>query len=261
MVNVARPVFNLFFRQMALALAIWLSTAAAVSAEPLTFSYFDRPPYYYTSESGDPGGFLFERTRNILQEAGGELNFIASTPYRILYVLRHATVPHCSIGWFKTAERELFAKFSEPIYRNQALLLLTSKTLQHKFPARTKLRDIFSDQQLTIARMGEFTYGRFVDDLLGELTPKSVFFTGNQSALLQAVADQRADYMLVAPEEIEMLARSVGLPIEELVTIKLADIPVGNLRYLMCSQAVSDETITQLNAAINKLYPLSSKEQ
>jgi hypothetical protein len=52
-----------------------------------------------------------------------------------------------------------------------------------------------------------------------------------------------------------MLISSSGLPKNEFITLPLVGLPVGNLRYLMCGQGVSDETIQQLNAAIDKLYP------
>jgi len=45
------------------------------------------------------------------------------------------------------------------------------------------------------------------------------------------------------------------LPEEEFVKISLDEIPSGNLRFLMCGQAVSDILIEQLNVAIEKLYP------
>jgi len=239
-------------------LVLFLTVAAAGDAASLTVSYFERPPYYFTDTTGTPAGFLYERTRNILEEAGVDADFISSTPYRILYVIQHATVPHCSTGWFKNPERELFAKFSEPIYRDQALVLLTSKAQRKQIGAKKSLtlREVFSRRQLAMARMSEFSYGDAVDKLLGELVPKSIFLSGQQSSLLQAVVDQRAAYMLVAPEEIDMLITSTGMRPKDFVSIQLTDLPAGNLRYLMCNQAVADETLLLLNEAIRKLYPV-----
>lgn len=247
-------------RILCLILACWLAAVAVGAAAPLTISYFERPPYYYTTAAGKPAGFLVARTQKVLEAAGIEAKYISLTPYRIIYTLHHATASHCSIGWFKNAERELFAQFSDPIYQNLSLVLLTDKARQKRFASLTTLREVFSHHELTMARMAEFSYGTFVDNLLRELTPKSVFFTGNQNALLQAIVDKRASYMLVAPEEINMLARSIGMTTRDFVSFKLEDIPAGNLRYLMCNQGVDDETLNQINGAIRKLYPDLGKD-
>lgn len=259
--NFRRRTFLLGIGILGLALTCWLSTVHVAAAASLTISYFERPPYYFTTASGKPAGFLFERTRKVVEEAGIDANYISLTPYRIIYTLHHATTPHCSIGWFRNAERELFARFSEPIYRNQSLVLLTGTEQQKQFAGLPTLRKVFSRDGLTMARMAEFSYGTYVDSLLRELTPKSVFFTGNQSNLLQAIVDHRASYMLVAPEEITMLARSIGKADKDFVSFQLEDIPEGNLRYLMCNQDLDAETLGRLNNAIKKLYPNVSQSR
>lgn len=233
-----------------------MMTVAAV-AEPVSVSYFERPPYYYTTESGQAAGFLVERARAIFKQAGVEVEFVTLTPYRILYVLQHAKIPHCSIGWFKNSERELFAKFSAPIYRNRALVLLTEKSQQNQFAAVKTLREVFTDSQLIMARMVDFSYGVFADKLFTDLSPKSNYLTGDQGSLLKAIKQRKASYMLVSPEEVDMLARTTGTAAGDLVTVPLQDIPVGNLRYLMCNQEVTDETMSALNNSIEKLYPLA----
>lgn len=244
-------------RTIILLLICGSATVFSAAADPLTISYFERQPYYFTTEDGRADGLLVERTRAILEQAGVEARFVALTPYRILYVLQHAIVPHCSIGWFKNPERELFAKFSAPIYRNRALVLLTAVEQKSRFVAVKTLREVFSDGQMSMARMAEFSYGHFVDQLLVEENPKSLYLSGEHSDLLLAVMKQKASYMLVSPVEIEILARSNNLSPDDIATVELQDIPEGNFRYLMCNQAVTDETLQSINRAIEKLYPLS----
>jgi hypothetical protein len=100
-----------------------------------------------------------------------------------------------------------------------------------------------------------FSYGDYVDQLLENLSPKSQFYSRQQTDLLQSLYTNRASYMLDAPEEIEQMIIAAKLPEEEFVKISLDEIPSGKLRYLMCGQAVSDNLIKRLNTAINKLYP------
>jgi len=250
-----------FFQTASLLLVLCLGQPILSSAEPLTFSYFERPPYYFTTGSGDAGGFLVDRTRKILHTAEIEGQFVALTPYRIFYVLKHAPAPHCSIGWFKNSERELFAKFTKPFYQNRALVLLTSKVQQSKFSGKISVRQLFSNRKISLARLAEFSYGDLVDGLLGELSPQSVLFTGEQTALLQAIMEQRATYMLVAPEEIDLLTQAAGVSKEDVVALPLTDAPIGNLRYLMCNQAVSDQIMEKMNRAIVQLYAQGEMEK
>lgn len=239
-----------------LLLIVMLFTAVVAEAEPLTISYLERPPYYYRDSNGEVAGFLAERTQKILAAAQIEARFISLEPSQIMFLLHRASAAHCSIGWFKTAERQLFAKFTRPIYQDQALVLLTHSARRYKFPATVTLEKLFADRQLKIARLGQFSYGSFVDDLLTQFSPPSLFRSNEQVQLLQAIYAQSADYMLIAPEEIAMLIRSSGLPKTAFTSLPLHGVPAGNPRYLMCGQGVSDATMQQLNAAIDKLYPL-----
>ena len=226
------------------------------SAEPLTVSYFERPPYYFTSASGTAAGLLVARTKKILQTAGIEAQFISLAPSKINYILRYATSPHCSIGWFKKPERELYAKFTQPIYQNKPLVILTTRENQKQLKKYKTLAQIFANKQLVLARMGSFSYGTYVDQLLEKLSPKSLFYSKQQAELLLSLHTNQASYMLVAPEEIQQMIIAAKLPEEEFVKMTLDEIPSGNFRYLMCGQTVSDSLIKQLNSAIEKLYPI-----
>lgn len=224
-------------------------------AKPMTVSYLERPPYYYTTATGQAAGLLVERTRAILSSAGIEADFLSLSPNQIIYVIQYLKVPHCSIGWFKKPERELYAKFTRAIYRNRPLVLLTKQGQKKLFSQNTSLKQIFSRKQLVMARMSSFSYGSYVDQLLEKYNPSSYFGTSTQTDLLAALFSGQANYMLVAPEEVAEMAKTAGLTVNDFELIELNEIPAGNLRYLMCDQAVSDETIERINKAIEKLYP------
>jgi len=227
--------------------------AATLNAAQLTISYFERPPYYLTNKAGEADGFLVQKTKEILKLAKIDAHFVSMTPNNIIYVIQHAKRPHCSIGWFKKPDRELFAKFTHPIYRSPPLVLLTRKSNENQFKKYHSLKEIFADKQLIMARMSSFSYGSYVDHLMNQYPPVTLFLSGSQSALLRAVATGKASYLVIAPEEVDNLISSAELPRKEFVQIPLADIPHGNNRYLMCNPAVSDKQIMQLNSAIDKL--------
>ena len=237
-----------------LAVIVLLLPESAFS-KPMSVSYFERPPYYYTTKEGQAAGLLVERTRAILHAAGIEANFVSLSPNQIIYVIQYLSMPHCSIGWFKKPERELYAKFTQAIYRNRPLALLIKQSQKKLFSQNTSLKQIFSQKQLVMARMSSFSYGFYVDQLLEKYNPRSYFGTNTQADLLAALFAGQANYMLVAPEEVVEMAKKAGLAVNEFELIELNEIPAGNLRYLMCDQAVSDENIERMNKAIEKLYP------
>ena len=237
-----------------IAVALIMVLPANGNGTPLTISYFERPPYYFT-EQGQAAGFLIDLSRKIFQDAGIDVTFRSLPPARIIQTIKKAKTPHGSIGWFKKPEREKFAKFSLPIYQNQPIVLLTSKRLEKFFIHYDTLQQVFSDKTLIIGQMGSFSYGSFVDELLTRILPKRLTIATQQSTLLKLIDRGRISYILVAPEEIPNLINSANLTQSDFYTHTLRDIPCGNIRYLIFSQAVSDEVIDKINLSIKKIIP------
>src|SRR5690606_3099630 len=101
---------------------------ACLAADPLPVYYIEKPPYYH-SIAGEPTGFLLERTRAIFSDAQIPLRFEARPAKRILLEMEQNREPICSIGWFRTPQREAFALFSLAIYRDETMTVLTRATL------------------------------------------------------------------------------------------------------------------------------------
>lgn len=218
--------------------------------ESLTVSYFERPPYYFTALNGSAQGFLIDRTREILKTAQIEAQFLPLSPTQILYIVQHANTPNCSVGWFKKPERELYAQFTRPIYQNQPLVLLIHRDQQERFERFSDLATIFKTEKLVMARMSSFSYGTYVDRLLERFNPTSFFASKAQLDLLKAIADGTADYLLIAPEEVDELIRRSGFDSDNFRIKRLDELPAGNLRYLMCNRAVKKAVMDRINQAI-----------
>jgi polar amino acid transport system substrate-binding protein len=72
------------------------------------------------------------------------------------------------------------------------------------------------------------------------------------------LAKERMTYLLVAPEEISTLITSNKLNTADFTVFRLADIPAGNKRYIMCSKGVDQEVIDKINLSIQKFVKLPS---
>ncbi len=235
-------------------LTFLLVSIARASSYPLIVLYMDRKPYYFC-QGGEARGLLVDISRVIFHEAGIPVVYKLSSPSRILWIIKHASYPVCSLGWFKTPDRLKFAKFSLPIYQNQPLVALTTKKLCPTFKKIHTLKQLFHHKNLRWGRLASFSYGRFVDFMEHSLKPPCISITGCQILLIRMLVHRRIDYILISPEEIGFLVRESGYRMEKFCFISLRDISQGNKRYIMFNKKVSEKIIDRINAAIKKIVP------
>ncbi|HOO46364.1 MAG TPA: transporter substrate-binding domain-containing protein [Deltaproteobacteria bacterium] len=236
----------------AAALLMFFVLPQCLLAQDLTVSYMNRPPYYYT-EDGTARGFLVELTKKILDDAGIDVTFRELPPNRIMHEIQKRDHAHCSIGWFRTPEREQFAKFSLPIYRNRPIVVVTTRENNYLFTGYSTLHQLFTDRSLVMGNISSFTYGSYIDRLMKDLRPATHEISTSRGTLPALIKKKRVHYLLSAPEEVETLIHGEGLRSEDFMTIVMSDIPEGNKRYLMFSMSVSDDTITRINASMVKI--------
>lgn len=225
------------------------------AAQPLETLYFERPPYYETV-NGQADGFLVRLTRDILTQAGVPHSFHEMPPGRILEAIKSNRSPACSIGWFRTPERDQYAVFSLPIYQDEPLRALFLKSGALPPPDVSSFAQLIEQTDLLIGLNQAYAFGHPVDTLIARMRTPPVSTSGTQVQLMLMLAARRFDFMLVNPEEINTLAELAGIPLDELHVLPLSDLPRGNLRYLMFSRATSPEMIERINTAIGQMVKL-----
>lgn len=240
------------FILMLIACGYLLISVQWAMGDTLAVYYFERPPYYFTDQ-GRATGFLIELVREILKDAGIEASYRMMPPKRIIAEIKDRKNFACSVGWFKTPEREEFANFALPIYQNRPIVALTTRHNKQLFESYTTLKEIFYERSLKVGIINSFSYGVYIDQLINDFSPEMEKVTGNQLQLIKMLSAGRITYMLIAPEEIEALVYSAGLRAESFVAISLSDIASGNMRYIMCSKGVDDNVIDRINLSIQKL--------
>lgn len=242
-------------RVLLLGMLFPLSWGRYAAAQPLETLYFERPPYYVTV-NGQPDGLLLNLARDILTQAGVAHSFQEMPPGRILETVRTNQGPVCTVGWFRTPERESFAAFSLPIYQDEPLHAVFLKSGAMPPTDVSTLARLVEQTNLSIGVNQSYAFGRPVDTLLARMRTPPVRTTGTQVQLMRMLGAKRFDFMLVNPAEIETLAELAGIPLDRLHVLALADLPRGNLRCLMFSKATSPEVIERINAAIEQLVKL-----
>lgn len=221
------------------------------SAERVKVLYFERPPYYATV-AGKPDGFLVHLARDVFAAAKLDPEFQEMPASRIMKEIKTSPEPVCSIGWFKTAEREKSFRFSLPIYQDMPPLAVFLKTGRQPPAGITTLAGL-AETDLTLGVIDAFSYGPAVDALVASLRSPAVRVNGSQEQLARMLGAKRFDFLLVNPEEVDVLARQGGLRPGDLVRVRLTDLPRGNKRYLIFSKSTSQATVDRVNDAIEKL--------
>lgn len=237
---------------MALAAVVATSGGMHAVAEPLLVSYIEKPPYYYTDAQGQPRGFLVERVRQIMAQAGVEIRLESRPSNRVLQELRQESVGRCSIGWFKTAEREGFARFTLPVYHDRPLIAVALPARAAEFGKAGGLAGMLAFPGIRVGAVAGYSYGDVADQLLaplGERVDRAPLPSSNFAKLVAG----RFDFALFNTEDLDHLVAQAPELGARVVRVNLPDVPPGKPRHLMCSQAVSPTVIQHLDQAISRL--------
>ncbi|NHZ48497.1 substrate-binding periplasmic protein [Nitratidesulfovibrio liaohensis] len=253
------------FAGLALAAALWCLLAlpaparaeaeqvAAPSQRELAILAFHRPPYY-TFDHGVAGGFLIDAVRRVLDAAHIPYHVTEMPPKRIVALFeQNVTAYACSPGWYHTRERDQFARFSAPIYRNQPPTAVLRADAAHRLTEGKGLTGLLAAGLRMVLRDG-FSYGPALDEALARSRAPVYRSTSDNAALLEMLASDRYDMTLMEQEEAtELLRRSPRL----LQALQLLPLVGPNAlpgqpqtRHLMCGRGVDEATMRRIDDAI-----------
>ncbi len=238
-------------------LALALTAAAAQAQEPLSLLVFDRPPYYQLQQGQPSGGFLLTTALAVFAQAGIPVTVREMPPGRVVAMLKEGPSRACAVGWYKTAEREAFARFSEPLYRNQPTTVAMRATLPAPETCSPFLADLLAAKWQWGLREG-FSYGAEYDHLLAAYPATKRF--ADTAHMVELLAKGRLDAMLVEPEELAWVLAANPALRKQIRIVRLADSPLGGRRHIMCGLGVSPGEMARLDAAIEN-FRASSQYQ
>jgi uncharacterized protein (TIGR02285 family) len=217
--------------------------------ERIAVHYNERVPYQQTTGSGvvgltaDPATWSFNK-------AGLDFSWKKTSPKRQLKLLQNNEGCDCLVGWFKTPERLPFAKYSHAIYQDKPQIAL-ARADNHTLQSDMTIDEILSNKKLKLLVKDGYSYGAFLDEKIAHHHPSVVKATGENVNMLKMIHKKRADYFFIAPEELTSLLELSGLPIADFKALTFPAMPVGEKRYILCSQRVEDIIVEQLNRAID----------
>jgi hypothetical protein len=216
-------------------------------SEDLRIHYHQRPPYYMETADG-VAGLCATPVARAFQEAGVPFQWIRTPPKRQLHLLKQNPSRDCLIGWFKTPEREQYARYSTWIYQDQPTVALVRRG-DPRLPERCKVAELLSIPAVVMLSRPGYSYGSLVDKALARIAPRRMNSGVDSSEWLSILYTRRADFLLIAPEEADYLLDRTQLPANAFRCLPLTDMPPGNRRYVMFSRAVPTDVVERFNAA------------
>lgn len=232
-------------------LSMLLIYAMPVKATPpIRLYYFERIPYAVKDSQGEVSGLYATPAANAFKNARIPFQWKNMPFKRQLVTIKHNKERACGIGWFKTPEREVFARFTEAIYQDKPAISISRKG-NSVLERHKEVKTLLKDRQVKLLVKDSFSYGPYIDGLIKNYNPEVVVVASSTNIqMLQMILSGRADYFFVAEEEAEHIIRTAGYGVSQFQLQHYSDMPAGNRRYITCSQQVSTEIIDLLNRAL-----------
>lgn len=221
-----------------------MGSAAAVTPT-ISLHYNPRVPYEY-EQDGHLSGVLVGPVTEAFRAAGVPFRWVSTPALRQFAVIQANSGHDCSVGRYKTSDREAYAQFSVPFYRNRSDVALSRRD-QKKMAEFTSLEKLVQDPDLRFLVKEGYSYGSVIQEWIKVRSKPPRGTTGENVSMLREVFFGQADFFLLSEEEAEALIAHVDLPKEQLQIHHFADAPAGGLRYLMCSRKVPADVLQKIN--------------
>jgi len=237
-------------RHLIAALVASTSAAMALAEAPVLVQYNERPPFIKKDADGTISGITATPALNAFIKAGVPYELREASPARQLAVLKSNRTPACSIGWYKTAEREKFVKYSREISRDTPMIGLAGPNVP--IAAGATLESVLGNSALTVLLKESIVYGPYLETRLASMQAKKATTGAEFVQLVKMIINGRADLTFLPVEEARHYAKAAGFSPHQFRIIEFPGMPAGERRYIMCSQQVSDAVMEKINAAIHQ---------
>ncbi|MFZ6726145.1 hypothetical protein ACO0K2_11690 [Undibacterium sp. MH2W] len=230
-------------------LGLILFPRAALSEEKLKLQIIELPPYIIVKSATEVGGTVVEPTLKALHSAGIDFEWEVIPANRQIAQIKNNQEKICSVGWYKTPERELFAKYSKPILIDSKFIAFAN--IDFNSVQGETLDDILSDPKTQVLIKSSLASGNFLDEKFKNMKATAVITSAEIASVFKMIQAGRAHITFV-PADMLKYYQDVGIiQGKNYKVLTFDEMPAGRERYLMCSKLVDDQTIKKFNKALN----------
>lgn len=194
-------------------------------------------------------GVVAEPAAKALEAAGISFTWAAMPSARQMETIKKGDAAACGLGWFKRPDREEFALFSAPIYHDRRMVIV-ARLNDPRFLGDPNIEDLFKMKDLRLLTKTGYSYGAVMDEKIAANKPTRDETSTDNFHMLDMVALDRADFMLISAEEADYLLSQKRETASQLATFPFADAPDGEARYLMCTKMVPQDLLDRFNKAL-----------
>ncbi|HEY8026715.1 MAG TPA: transporter substrate-binding domain-containing protein [Burkholderiaceae bacterium] len=224
----------------------------AQTRTPLTLYYYERKPFHYTTDDGKVAGLTVVPTEAAFAKLDIPIHWSKVPVNRILAQIKMNREAACSPGSYKKPDREKYARYSIPIYRDKPLVGLANARFLAE-PGITA-RELLARPDTRLLVKQNFSQGAYMDELIAKMPSAHVFPTTDEvPTMVQMIARGRADLIITTQEEVEIYIHQSGFKLEDFHILVFPDVPEVEKRYILCSQEVPVEVIDNLNSVLTKI--------
>lgn len=231
--------------------AVFVATPAAASDHELTVAFNRKAPFFYF-EGDAAKGLVVDIVSRTLNAAGLHYHYEEMPFQRLLYNLQIQRPDFIVLGLSKTTEREKFAIFSRPIFRDQTPVVLFRHEDHDRMAAFATFNDLVHGGMLYGRKRGTV---QTADPLLKNMQERELIFDAEVVSFPLLLLKRRFDFTILYPEEVAYAIAGSGIGENEMETRLFPDMPPGDYRYLLFSKALATETIERINASIPDVQP------
>ena len=230
-----------------LVLILGSSLHLSAQAQELVVYFNERPPLYSAGE----GGVLTEIAKLVLKEASIPFRLVEVPSQRVLFHLQEGDEYAVGLGWFRTPDREVWARFSTALYQDLPQVLIGRRDkLALLGPAPSLEKSLAKG--LVLARKVGYSFGVVIDEKIRTLGARVEETTVEVAQMMTMINGGRMDYTYLGLEEARYLLKKDS-SLENLTILAMTNAPKGNYRYFMASPAVPDAVLEKINKAIDRL--------
>ena len=244
-----------------LALAFSIQCHAASESPELTVYYFERLPFFGT-QNGQPAGLLIDISKRIFDIAGIHYTFV-QMPVRRLFDQLKDPRNACTVGALKTSDRASVYTYSDDfIYQDMPFMAIINANRRRVISEEPTVREILQST-LRLGVIEGYAYGEWLDTNLLKYAPNAqkINIGDDTTKMHRMITNGRFDYMFAVAEEAHYVIDNHPEYAPMLTTVKIADAPTGNKRYLLCSKGIDDVLMQRINSAIAQLKTGGEQKQ
>jgi len=222
----------------------------ACSEPPLKLQIVELPPYMIVNSATSIGGLVVDPTFAALRKAGIDFEWEVVPAVRQLVRIKNNQERICSVGWYKTPTRELFARFSHPIVVDSGYVAFANNNYNPR--EGIPIDGVLGDSKISVLIKNGFVYGEYLDAKFITMKARSEPVYVDMPLIFKMVEAGRGQITFAPLAEIRYYQDLGVVDKDRFHIITFKEIPSGFSRYLMCSLKVDNELINKFNNALGK---------